>query len=74
MIRLSPGESPEPDPQRGLYAAEHRRQMLLHNRERIEFAYEKAMADCMDDPVILVLDLCDDRAARLAVMTGSPLE
>ena len=39
-----------------------RRQLLLLNRERIEFAYVKAQANALDDPVILVLDLQDDSA------------
>ncbi len=53
-------------------AAELRRQLLLINRERIEFGYEKAQADGMDEPVILVLDLRDERAARLTHLTGVP--
>jgi len=55
-------------------AAEYRRQLLTLNRERIEFAYEKARANGLDDPIILVLDLQDDRAARLAQLTGLPWE
>lgn len=50
--------------------AEHRRELLLANRERIEFAYLRARSNGMDDPVILVLDLEDDRAAQLAEWTG----
>jgi len=50
--------------------AEYRRQLLLLNRERIEFAYEKARGKGIDDPVVLVLDLQDERAARLAQQTG----
>jgi len=50
--------------------AEYRRQLLLLNRERIELAYVKAQAKGLDDPVILVLDLQDDGAARLAQLTG----
>ncbi len=55
-------------------AAEHRRQLLVFNRERIEFAYEKAVAAGMDDPVVLVLDLHDEQANRLAVLAGVPAE
>jgi hypothetical protein len=55
-----------------LGAAQHRRQLLLFNQERIEFAYEKAKSDGMVDPVILVLDLHDENAARLAQLTGLP--
>ena len=58
----------------GSFGAEYRRELLLLNRERIEFAYEKARLNGMEDPVILVLDLQDDRAARLAQMTGLPWE
>jgi len=50
--------------------AEYRRQLLLLNRERIEFSYEKARASGLDDPVVLVFDLLDERAARLCQMTG----
>ncbi len=74
MIRLPPGESPMPDPKQGLHAAEHRRHLLGHNREKIEFAYENALLHGLDDPVIVVLDLCDDRAARLAELAGSSKE
>lgn len=49
---------------------EYRRQLLLHNRERIEFSYEKARAGGLENPVILVLDLLDDRAARMSQMAG----
>ncbi len=49
---------------------EYRRQLLLHNRERIEFSYEKARAGGLENPVILVLDLFDDRAARMSQMSG----
>jgi hypothetical protein len=56
------------------FGAECRRQLLLFNRERIEFAYVKARANGLDDPVILVLDLQDDRAALLAHRTGLPWE
>ena len=51
-------------------AAEYRRQLLLLNRERIEFSYEKARAGGLDEPIILVLDLLDERAARLSCMAG----
>ena len=54
--------------------AEYRRQLLLLNRERIEFAYEKARAGGLDDPVILVLDLLDNRAASLSRMIGVSAE
>jgi len=54
--------------------AEYRRQLLVLNRERIEFAYVKAQSKRMDDPIILVLDLQDDGAARLAQLTGVPWE
>jgi hypothetical protein len=47
---------------------------LLLNRERIEFAFEKARANGLDDPIILVLDLQDERAARVARQTGLPWE
>jgi hypothetical protein len=72
VIRLPLGESPLPEPVRGLHAAEHRRQLLMHNRERIEFAYENALSHGLDDAIVIVLDLCDDRAARLAQLAGSP--
>jgi hypothetical protein len=58
----------------GSLATEYRRQLLLLNRERIEFAYVKAQANALDDPVILVLDLQDDSAVRLAQLTGLPWE
>ncbi len=74
MIRLPPGESPMPNPVQRLHAAEQRRHLLLHNRERIEFAYENALTQGLDDPVILVLDLCDERGARLAELAGLPKE
>lgn len=70
MLQFSPEEFREPDPLQGLHAAEHRRELLVHNRERIEFAYQKALADGVEDPVILVLDLQDESAARLAELTG----
>lgn len=54
--------------------ADYRRQLLLLNRERIELAYVKAQAKGLDDPIILVLDLQDDGAARLAHSTGLPWE
>ena len=56
------------------FGAEYRRQLLLLNRERIEFACVKAQAKGLDDPIILVLDLQDDSAARLARLTGVPWE
>ncbi len=72
MNRLPPWNYSTLEPLQEAIAAESRRQLLVFNRERIEFAYEKAKADGMDDPVILVLDLQDDRAARLAQLTGLP--
>lgn len=54
----------------GGLGTEYRRQLLLHNRERIEFSYEKALAGGLKNPVILVLDLLDDRAARMSQMAG----
>jgi hypothetical protein len=74
VIRLPPSESPKLDPLQRQEAAEHRRRLLLHNRERIEFAYDKAQSDGIDDAVVLVLDLSDDRAARLAQLAGLHLE
>jgi hypothetical protein len=62
------------EPIREAVAVKHRRRLLLFNQERIEFAYEKAKADGMDDPVIVVLDLHDERAAKLAQLTGLPKE
>jgi len=50
--------------------AEYRRQLLLLNRERIEFSYEKARRNGLDGPVILVLDLMDGRAACLSQKLG----
>lgn len=50
--------------------AAYRRQLLLHNRERVEFAYEKAVTQGIEEPIILVLDLMDERAAGLAQLTG----
>jgi hypothetical protein len=47
---------------------------LMFNRERIEFAYEKAVADGIADPVAIVLDLQDERAANLAYLMGLPKE
>lgn len=52
--------------------AEYRRQLLLLNRERIEFSYEKARSHGLEDPIILVLDLLDERAARMSQMVGVP--
>jgi hypothetical protein len=74
VIRLPPGESPMSDPVQGLDATDHRRQLLLHNRERIEFAYDNALTHGLDDPVIVILDLCDERGARLAQLAGSSQE
>ena len=74
MIRLPPGESSMPDPKEGLLAAEHRRYLLGHNREKIEFAYENGLLHEIDDLVIVVLDLSDDRAARVAELAGSSKE
>ena len=51
-------------------AVEYRRQLLLLNRERIEFSYEKALSRGLDGAIILVLDLTDDRAAHMSRMTG----
>jgi len=56
------------------HEAEYRRQLLLLNRERIELAYVKAHTRGLHDPIILVLDLQDERAAALAQMTGTPRE
>ena len=70
MIRLPPSESPMPASKQGLHAAEHRRHLLLHNQERIEHAYENALMQGLDDPVILVLDLYDERGSRLAELSG----
>jgi hypothetical protein len=50
--------------------AEYRRQLLLLNRERIEFSYEKALRNGLEQPVILVLDLMDARAACLSQKLG----
>jgi hypothetical protein len=44
------------------------------NRERIEFTYEKVRRDGLDDPVILVLDLLDERAAHMSQRLGTPWE
>jgi hypothetical protein len=52
------------------FAAEYRRQLLLLNRERIEFSYEKARRNGLNGAIILVLDLSDERAARMSRMTG----
>jgi len=60
----------QPGSAAGCTGAEYRRQLLLLNRERIEFTYEKARANEVDEPIILVLDLCDDRAARLSQLAG----
>lgn len=51
-------------------SAEYRRQLLLLNRERIEFSYEKACRQGLEDAIILVLDLSDNRAACMSRMTG----
>ena len=67
---LPPKELPMSDSLHGSLGAEYRRQLLLLNRERIEFAYVKAQANGLDDPIILVLDLQDDGAARLAQLNG----
>ena len=56
------------------FGAEYRRQLLLLNRERIEFSYEKARSNGLDDAIILVLDLSDERAARMSQMIGVPWE
>jgi hypothetical protein len=52
------------------WAAEYRRQLLLLNRERIEFSYEKARRGGLDEPIILVVDLTDDHAACLSQELG----
>lgn len=52
------------------FGAEYRRQLLLLNRERIEFSYEKARVAGLEAPIILVLDLQDDRAACLSHRLG----
>mgnify|MGYP006876613410 CR=1 FL=1 len=67
---VTDGDWQDAQPERESLCAEYRRQLLLLNRERIEFAYEKALSKGLDDPIILVLDLQDDRAARLAQQTG----
>jgi hypothetical protein len=54
--------------------AEYRRQLLLLNRERIEFSFEKARRNGLEQPVILVLDLMDSRAACLSQKLGVPWE
>jgi hypothetical protein len=54
------------------FGAEYRRQLLLLNRERIEFSYEKARNNGLPDAIILVLDLLDERAARMSQMVGVP--
>lgn len=74
MDRLPLWSPPALEPLREAQAVKHRRRLLLFNQERIEFAYEKAKADGMDDPVIVVLDLHDERAAKLAQLTGLPKE
>lgn len=74
MDRLSPWDPPAVEPLREAAAVKHRRRLLLFNRERIEFAYEKAKANGMEDPVILVLDLRDERARKLAQLAGLPKE
>jgi len=71
VIRLPQSQSPFPDPKSCPRAADHRRYLLCHNRERIEFAYENALAHGVDDPMVVVLDLSDDRGARLAQLAGS---
>jgi hypothetical protein len=43
---------------------------LLLNRERIEFSYEKARRNGLDEAIILVLDLTDERAACLSQKLG----
>lgn len=60
------------EPLHGSTGSEYRRQLLLVNRERIEFAYERARDNGVDDPIVLVLDLQDDRAASLAQLVGLP--
>lgn len=75
MVNRLPSQyRPTAQPSRPSPGAEHRRQLLLHNRERIEFALEKVKADGMEDPVVLVLDLQDERAAWLASRAGLPWE
>jgi hypothetical protein len=69
-MSLQPDDTPTPKPQDKTIGVEYRRQLLLLNRERIEFAYENAKANGLDDPVIVVLDLQDDRAASVARATG----
>jgi len=59
-----------PPPSQASPAIEYRRQLLLLNRERIEFSYQKALTHGLEDAIILVLDLQDDRAARLSQMVG----
>jgi hypothetical protein len=53
---------------------EQRRQLLLLNREQIEYAYEKAVSKGVDDPVVLVLDLRDERAVYLALRAGLSMD
>jgi hypothetical protein len=57
-------------PRRSGAGTVYRRQLLLSNRERIEFSYEKARGQGLEEAVILVLDLRDDRAARISQMAG----
>jgi hypothetical protein len=68
------GYVPPSEPLRNADAIEHRYRLLMFNRERIEFAYEKAKKDGVDDPVIIVLDLQDERAANMAYLMGLPKE
>ena len=53
------------------YGPDYRRDLLLSNRERIEFTYDQAIAKGLDSPIILVLDLFDSRAVWMAQMVGA---
>lgn len=72
MDRSPPWNYLSPEPLRELITAEWGRQLLVCNQARVEIASEKAKADGMDDPVIPVIDVQEDRAGRLAQLTGLP--
>jgi hypothetical protein len=72
MLQPQPEDAPSPSAIEEAIGTAYRRQLLLLNRERIEFNYVNAVAKGVEDPVIVVLDLQDDGAAHVAHATGVP--
>jgi hypothetical protein len=70
MLQPQPQDVSTPNSLEEAMGMAYRRQLLLLNRERIEFNYVNAVSRGVEDPVIVVLDLQDDGAAHVAHATG----